>query len=513
MRIGRSLALSSSNQNSANIIKNKSEDKFLSILDSDVKSDMDLEENKDDINTNEELILFIGSLSNSIKINENIESNEISNGSISDLTRESINFNKNEKFSLSIELDDIYNRNINEFGEKLVAPEDKLRKNYLVQEIGKCINNESIGKLIELQNKGKDLLINGKLNSIIKETNEISNENISDLTRESIDFNKNEKFSLSIQLDDIYNNNINEFSERLVGLEDKLNRNYLVREISKFINKESMGEVIELPCNEVKDKVINQIDTNNEVGEVELDYKMMNILDKFKNNNTKSNIGEEVSLRIKDIKRIDLLDTINSNTYKADNTKRELDLMKNIRIGSFKVKENNDLDTNIESNISNNIFIFSAEDKLNTNEVKPQFIRKEYFSEDVIQIVKYLKNNGVEELTVKINPKDLGEVNIKILKSKNEEKLVITLAKDETFSLVKENINEIKNHLSSLEINIKKIDVETTIDNLKNFSENLNQNFNRNNTKEQKRNRQSNKQENEIENKLENNNLNIDLLI
>nr|WP_243281389.1 flagellar hook-length control protein FliK [Clostridium sp. D53t1_180928_C8] len=187
--------------------------------------------------------------------------------------------------------------------------------------------------------------------------------------------------------------------------------------------------------------------------------------------------------------------------------------MKNIRIGSFKVKENNDLDTNIESNISNNIFIFSAEDKLNTNEVKPQFIRKEYFSEDVIQIVKYLKNNGVEELTVKINPKDLGEVNIKILKSKNEEKLVITLAKDETFSLVKENINEIKNHLSSLEINIKKIDVETTIDNLKNFSENLNQNFNRNNTKEQKRNRQSNKQENEIENKLENNNLNIDLLI
>lgn len=144
---------------------------------------------------------------------------------------------------------------------------------------------------------------------------------------------------------------------------------------------------------------------------------------------------------------------------------------------------------------------------------KIQVIRSEYISEDFVQTIEYLKVNNKEEISVRMNPKDLGELNIRILKGNNEEKVIVTLRNEETFNLLKENVNEIKNHLSSLDIKVKEVEVEIKSESQNNFSHNSNQQSNRNNNKEEKKSRNVVFEQNHNEYYLENEDENINLLI
>ena len=47
--------------------------------------------------------------------------------------------------------------------------------------------------------------------------------------------------------------------------------------------------------------------------------------------------------------------------------------------------------------------------------VHQQVIRSEYISEDFVQTIKYLKVNNKEEINVKMNPKDLGELVLSVI--------------------------------------------------------------------------------------------------
>ena len=134
------------------------------------------------------------------------------------------------------------------------------------------------------------------------------------------------------------------------------------------------------------------------------------------------------------------------------------------------------------------------------------------YSRDKYKQIEDILNNK-EEISVRMNPKDLGELNIRILKGNNEEKVIVTLRNEETFNLLKENVNEIKNHLSSLDIKVKEVEVEIKSESQNNFSHNSNQQSNRNNNKEEKKSRNVVFEQNHNEYYLENEDENINLLI
>lgn len=169
--------------------------------------------------------------------------------------------------------------------------------------------------------------------------------------------------------------------------------------------------------------------------------------------------------------------------------------------------------SNNELNILNNISTFENNLSKAIEDAKPVEIRSDYVVEDIEQAIKYIKNNGVEDLTLKVNPKELGELTIKLIKNKGENKVVITSSSSETFKLINENIKEIENHLINLDIKINQVSIE-----VKNYVQNdflgdLNQQFNRNDSKEERRStfiKKDNLDE-EIEEKYQDGN--IDLLI
>lgn len=241
-------------------------------------------------------------------------------------------------------------------------------------------------------------------------------------------------------------------------------------------------------------------------------------LDLIKNLRTISLNSKNSEVEKRDIKSVKINSNINNlegvNTLNKILEDSDFDINKDLKVSKLERYYNHEiLNNNLDLGIVNNITFSDGKYNLTFNDNYTQVIRSEYIKEDFIQMIKYIKSNNIEELTVKINPEDLGEINIKILKVDNEEKLLITLSKEESFSLLKENINEIKAHLSNLQINIKEISFEIKKGNESDFLNNLNQDFNKNNTKEERKNKRQITQENKRNNDSKDDVLNIDLII
>lgn len=142
-------------------------------------------------------------------------------------------------------------------------------------------------------------------------------------------------------------------------------------------------------------------------------------------------------------------------------------------------------------------------------------IRASNIGDDFIKMVKYLKNNNIEEIKVNINPKELGDMTIKLLKDSEATKIFIHVGKEETFNMLNKNLHDINKHLADLGIKAKDIVVEMKSNDQNFFSDNLSQEFSKKEEqKKQKRNNRSNNTalnsvEDLDENKIDESNINI----
>ena len=93
------------------------------------------------------------------------------------------------------------------------------------------------------------------------------------------------------------------------------------------------------------------------------------------------------------------------------------------------------------------------------SKVKPVAVSRETVATDVVFNVKYMVKNQVEQLTVKIYPKELGEITIKIISEDGIMKADIKSTSKETYTLLNSNMEEIKKHLSNESLIIKEVNI------------------------------------------------------
>ncbi len=157
---------------------------------------------------------------------------------------------------------------------------------------------------------------------------------------------------------------------------------------------------------------------------------------------------------------------------------------------------------------------FTQESATNKN-LPAVTIRASNIGDDFIKMVKYLKSNNIEEIKVNINPKELGDMTIKLLKDSEATKVFIHVGKEETFNMLNKNLHDINKHLTDLGIKAKDIVVEMKSNDQNFFSDNLSQEFSKKEEqKKQKRNNRGNNTtlnsvEDLDENKIDESNLNI----
>ena len=109
-----------------------------------------------------------------------------------------------------------------------------------------------------------------------------------------------------------------------------------------------------------------------------------------------------------------------------------------------------------------------------SNIIEPKYVRGEFITRDINQVITYLNSNNLEELNLKMSPRDLGDINIKLIKSDKENRVIITLGKEDVFNLINKNLKELE---SLINTTIKEVSVSISCGNQSNFSDNLSQNF------------------------------------
>ncbi|MCB2308778.1 flagellar hook-length control protein FliK [Clostridium estertheticum] len=106
-------------------------------------------------------------------------------------------------------------------------------------------------------------------------------------------------------------------------------------------------------------------------------------------------------------------------------------------------------------------------------------VDKNNFQADVIKSVKFMELNNIKDLTVKMNPRELGEITIKLTMESGIMKASILAQNKETYNLLNNNASDIQDRLKNMDIKIQSLDINVYEDSTffnKNSSGNNNNN-------------------------------------
>jgi len=87
-------------------------------------------------------------------------------------------------------------------------------------------------------------------------------------------------------------------------------------------------------------------------------------------------------------------------------------------------------------------------------------VSKNTVVQDVIKTFKYMEDNSLKELTVKIKPKELGEITIKLITQGEIMKASINASNKETYDLLSSKVPEIKHALNTQNIKIEDVSID-----------------------------------------------------
>ena len=121
------------------------------------------------------------------------------------------------------------------------------------------------------------------------------------------------------------------------------------------------------------------------------------------------------------------------------------------------------LDEKKDNSIDNKISMFSARSQAiqrQNTEVRGLTVNKATFTSDLIKDVKYMSVNNIKELTVKVNPGNLGEITIKIIQEDGLMKANLKANSKETTALLAQNLAEIKKEIGEQNIKISEVNIE-----------------------------------------------------
>lgn len=270
-------------------------------------------------------------------------------------------------------------------------------------------------------------------------------ENFEDLNQsKNLDFILDNKISIDLNEDRLLN-----LDGKLPNLKD-INelKNYIKSYVDEDIN--SLNNNIELIVEKIKEYIKNSDKLSN-------DDNMYRNLD---------NIG--------------MLNMSKIDGYSNDkSTNNDIDYLENI------ISDNRN-NTNFLGTINNSsLYINDTSSYLDkpVNEIRADFV-----SDDIVKAVKYIKSNHLEELNIKFNPRELGEISIKLSKNDEDVNLLITIDNDMTFDMVNKNIDDIKRHLNDINMKVNNVLITVKVENEDLFSGNFSQEFNKERNSEQNKN-------------------------
>lgn len=336
----------------------------------------------------------------------------------------------------------------------------------IIKDIG---NKKSSSKDKDIKNnKFEDNLYKATDNKTVKDRKEISNQNVSSDKSEKSDNECHfENKSSHLEEENTYEKDyskINEILQQLINLlknNDKKDKdiNSILNDIEKLNVSDEFKQELKLNKN-MLNKIVNQNaelnkDNTNKSDDVQnLDImKLRELLD----NNTNGDFEVISKTTEEDTKSVDLynfnsnrMDKLNSNKQRDESS----DILEKLagangnKSGNFSQVINKSMDINKTKN-----------DNVNLKHIESNVM------DDSIKAIKHMKTNDIQELTIKLRPKELGDMNIQLLKDSESMKAVVTVFNKDVFDSINKNITDLKQHLELTNVNIKDVSVQMHSDN------------------------------------------------
>ncbi|WP_096635488.1 flagellar hook-length control protein FliK [Clostridium cochlearium] len=253
------------------------------------------------------------------------------------------------------------------------------------------------------------------IEGLLKEENELSK------TIEELVLNIVEDISKEENVD------LNGINIKDLGLEEKVNKEEFKENLKAFLKnpeteEETLKEIKSQISSLIKEEILPKEDANvkRDFNNIVVPKENLNVKVETKKENLTQNSAEE-------------------SFSKEENSEEAV--LKNI-LGD---KEDNKFSKAV--NFMNQFNKVANVENLEVENVENIVATKETLKTDVIKAVKYMELNNIKNLTVKINPKELGELVIRITMESGKMKANITANNKEAFNLLNANLQDITDKL------------------------------------------------------------------
>ena len=263
---------------------------------------------------------------------------------------------------------------------------------------------------------------------------------------------------------------------------------------------------LELNNNDMKEIInnINYLINEGRNNSNKINESLNSLIDKIKNQIKDLDKSSQEDSMYENLDTVGILNQSKIDEYKSSKgTSNDIDYLENI----VSADDNSYINSFVGINEFNTVYRNSTSNDIPQPVTE---IRQEFITEDIIKSVKYMKNSDLEELNVKLNPRNLGEISIKLSKNKEHSNLLITVDDNNILDLVNKNIEDIKKHLNDTDLNIKDIVINVKSENENLFSDNLNKEFNQDRRFNQNNSNKNKKNNNQIIEELHNSEHNKD---
>ena len=263
---------------------------------------------------------------------------------------------------------------------------------------------------------------------------------------------------------------------------------------------------LELNNNDMKEIInnINYLINEGRNNSNKINESLNSLIDKIKNQIKDLDKSSQEDSMYENLDTVGILNQSKIDEYKSSKgTSNDIEYLENI----VSADDNSYINSFVGINEFNTVYRNSTSNDIPQPVTE---IRQEFITEDIIKSVKYMKNSDLEELNVILNPRNLGEISIKLSKNKEHSNLLITVDDNNILDLVNKNIEDIKKHLNDTDINIKDIVINVKSENENLFSDNLNKEFNQDRRFNQNNSNKNKKNNNQIIEELHNSEHNKD---
>lgn len=316
-----------------------------------------------------------------------------------------------------------------------------------------------------------------------------------------------EKFNIAEKIDSLTDlENIKSSLNSKLNLNEVENTKNILDAIENLHTSSESNYSLELNNNDMKEIInnINYLINEGRNNSNKINESLNSLIDKIKNQIKDLDKSSQEDSMYENLDTVGILNQSKIDEYKSSKgTINDIEYLENI----VSADDNSYINSFVGINEFNTVYRNSTSNDIPQPVTE---IRQEFITEDIIKSVKYMKNSDLEELNVKLNPRNLGEISIKLSKNKEHSNLLITVDDNNILDLVNKNIEDIKKHLNDTDINIKDIVINVKSENENLFSDNLNKEFNQDRRFNQNNSNKNKKNNNQIIEELHNSEHNKD---